>query len=60
MIVGRPIVAVEHQAIIDAIKARDAIASEQTVFDHVTAARERLVRRLWQQGILKSSNEKAL
>lgn len=51
----RPRVAAEHQAIVDAIKARDADACSQAVFDHVTAARERLVERLFDERIVVST-----
>ena len=52
----RPLVAAEHQAIVDAIRARDAVASGQAVFDHVTAARERLVERLFEEKIVVPSS----
>ena len=49
----RPLVAVEHQRVIDAILARDAIAAGQAIFDHVTQAHERLVERMIKINVIK-------
>ncbi|RUT34583.1 GntR family transcriptional regulator [Arsenicitalea aurantiaca] len=47
----RPLVAAEHQAIMDALIARDPGACSEAVYAHVTAARERLVERMLAQGL---------
>ncbi len=52
----RPLVRAEHQVIIDAIMRRDAAGTGQAVFDHVTAARERLVTRLLETGVIESQD----
>lgn len=39
-------VVAEHERIVEALAAGDAEACGQAVFDHVTAARDRLIERL--------------
>jgi DNA-binding GntR family transcriptional regulator len=50
----RPRVLAEHQLVMDAILARDAVKCGQAIFDHVTAARERLVERMIQKHVIAS------
>ncbi len=55
----RPLVLAEHQAIVDAIVARDAVACGEAVFAHVTAARERLVERMLEKQVIEESSSRS-
>ncbi len=47
-----PIVVAEHDKIVDAFSARDAWQASRAVFEHVTAARERLIKRINAGGVV--------
>ncbi|HEY4201182.1 MAG TPA: GntR family transcriptional regulator [Devosiaceae bacterium] len=53
----RPLVRAEHQSVMDAIMAGDAVRCGQAIFDHVTAARERLVERMIQKHVIELGPE---
>lgn len=52
----RPLVRGEHERVVGAILARDAIRCGQAIFDHVTAARERLVTRMLEKEVIAAAD----